>query len=66
MDRRIKQQTKFKEINFKEGAQEALVFSSVTKKIKNAESKKLTHEVSFKQGEAWSTLSNQVVGSENF
>jgi hypothetical protein len=66
MEKKIIQQTAFDEIQFQEGAQEAKVFISVTERIKRTESNRLTHEVSFRQGEAWSILSNQVVGSENF
>jgi hypothetical protein len=54
------------EEEFRRGAKKAKAFETVTNNIVKRESRKLIREISHQRGEAWSALSNQVVGSEHF
>ena len=50
---------------FKSGSTTADAFLNVTKQIIREESEKLIDDINVKRGEDWSTLANQVVGSEH-
>ncbi len=52
--------------DFLAGSTPADAFNKVTEQIIKEESEKLIDEASAKQGEDWSVLANQVVGSEQF